>query len=330
MFNWAVIGTGTIVKKFIKGLSAVSDAKVYAVCSRDLSRAENFAKEYGIEKSFGSCEEMVKDDNIDCVYIGVPHALHKEYMEICIKNHKNVLCEKPFTINAKEAKEIADLARANKVFVMEAMWTKYLPVIQKVKEYIDTGVIGKLSGIEASFGFFTETDITNRLFDINLGGGALLDIGVYPLSLAVFFMGRLLDEVKSKASLGDTGVDEVNHMELTFRTEYGEIKATLASALKENQGADAVVFGAKGRIVIPDFFQADKAYVYSLSGDLVETISVPHLSNGYEYEAVEVQNCIREGKLESKVHTLDDTIAIFEIADAMRNDWGLIYPADND
>lgn len=328
MFNWAVIGTGTIVKKFIKGLSAVSDAKVYAVCSRDLSRAENFAKEYDIEHAYGSCKEMVQDDNIDCIYIGVPHALHKEYMKICVKNHKNVLCEKPFTINACEAREIADLAKANNVFVMEAMWTKYLPVIQKVKEYIDTGVIGELSGIEASFGFFTETDTTNRLFDINLGGGALLDVGVYPLSLAIYMAGKLPSKVSSYASLGDTGVDEINHMEFIFNTDCGEVKATLASALKENQGADAIITGTKGSIVIPDFYQADKAYIYDLEDTLVETISKPHLSNGYEYEAFEVQNCIRSGKIESDIHTLDDTIAIFEIADAMRNEWGLRYPAD--
>ena len=322
MFNWAVIGTGTIVKKFRKGMSAVSDAKVYAVCSRDLSRAESFAKEYGIERSFGSLEDMVQDDNIDCVYIGVPHTLHKTYMETCIKNHKHVLCEKPFTINAREAREIADLAKANNVFVMEAMWTKYLPVIQKVKEYIDTGVIGELSGIEASFGFFTETDI-------NLGGGALLDVGVYPLSLAIYMTGKLPSKVSSSASLGDTGVDEINHMELAFSTDYGEVKAKLASALKENQGADAIITGTKGRIVLPDFFQADKAYIYDLEDNLVETISVPHLSNGYEYEAIEVQNCIRSGKLESDIHTLDDTLTIFDIADAMRREWGLIYPADN-
>lgn len=328
MFNWAVIGTGTIVKKFIKGLSVVNDARVYAVCSRNLDRAECFVKEYGIEHAYGSCEEMVMNDNIDCIYIGVPHALHKEYMEICIKNQKNVLCEKPFTINSKEAKEIADLAKANKVFVMEAMWTKFLPVMQMVKEYISAGVIGHLSSIKASFGFFTETDRNNRLFDINLGGGALLDVGVYPLSLAVYIMGRLPDKVTSDATLGETGVDEINHMELTFHMNYGDVKASLASALKENQGADAVITGTKGSIVIPDFFQADKAYVYDLEGNLVEAISEPHMSNGYEYEVLEVQNCIRSGKVESNIHTLDDTIGILEIADAMRNEWGLKYPAD--
>lgn len=328
MFNWAVIGTGTIVKKFVKGLSAVHDAKVYAVCSRDLLRAESFAKKYGIEHAYGSCEAMMKNDNIDCIYIGVPHALHKEYMELGIKNHKNILCEKPFTINAKEAMEITDLAKANKVFVMEAMWTKYLPVIQKVKAYIKNNVIGELTSFEASFGFFTETDINNRLFNLELGGGALLDVGVYPLCLALYIVGKLPDKVVSDASLGDTGVDEINHMELTFNMDYGEIKARLASALKENQGADAVITGTKGRIEIPDFFKADKAYVYDLSGKLAETISEPHISNGYEYEAEEVQSCIKAGKSESDVHTLEDTIALLKILDTMRNEWGLTYPAD--
>ncbi len=328
MFNWAVVGTGTIVKKFIKGLSAVSDAKVYAVCSRNFDRAESFAKEYDIECAYGSLEELVQDDNIDCIYIGVPHALHKEYMELCIRNHKNVLCEKPFTINAREAKEIRALAKENKVFVMEAMWTKFLPVVQKVKKYVLDGGIGDIKQIKASFGFYTDTDVTNRLYDLHLGGGALLDVGVYPLEFALYIMEDLPDKVSSEGVLGSTGVDEINHMELSFDKGRYTAKAILASALKENQGADAVITGTKGSIFIPEFYQADKAYICDLDGDLVKTIEVPHLSNGYEYEAIEVQNCIRSGRLESTNHTLYDTVALFEIADTMRGEWGLRYPAD--
>lgn len=328
MFKWAVIGTGTIVRKFIKGLEAVDDAVVYAVCSRDLSRAEAFANEYKIEKAYGSCEEMAADSEIDCVYIGVPHPFHKKYMELCISSGRNVLCEKPFTINAAEARYIERLAKEKQVFVMEAMWTKFLPVIDRVKTAVDSGVIGEVQEINAAFGFFTAPDSSGRLYNINLGGGALLDVGVYPLNLAVYLMGRLPVSIYSDASKGKTGVDEINHMTLYFKREYGMVRAHLASAIKENQGSDAVITGSKGRIEIPEFFQAEKALIYDGEGRLVETVNVSHPSNGYEYEAYEVMKCISEGRTQSDIHSLKDTIDILDIADSMRKEWGLKYPSD--
>ena len=328
MFNWAVLGTGAIVKKFIKGLKAADGARVYAVCSRDLNRAEAFAEKYNIEKAYGSCEEMAEDSEIDCVYIGVPHPFHKKYMELCIDREKNVLCEKPFTMNSGEARYIEKLAKEKQVFVMEAMWTKFLPVIQKVKEAVNSGVIGEVQEINASFGFFTAPNASDRLYNLELGGGALLDVGVYPLNFAVYLMGKLPKDIYSDASIGETGVDEINHMTLYFENGCKTVKAHLASALKENQGADAVIIGAKGRIEIPEFFQADKALVYNERGELIDTIAADHLLNGYEYEAAEVMGCIKEGMKQSEIHSLKDTIDIIDIADGMRQEWGLKYPAD--
>ena len=329
MFNWAFIGTGTIVRKFIKGLSAVEGANLYAVGSRNISRAEEFAKEFGIEKAYGDISMLAADDNIDCVYIGVPHALHKPYMELCIKKGRNVLCEKPFTINEAEAKQIAELAKEYGVFVMEAAWTKFLPVIIKVKELLESGAVGEVCDIRASFGFFSETDVTNRLYDLELGGGALLDVGVYPLMLALYYMDGCPDEIESDALIGATGVDEINHFTLVYNRDGRRVTAQLSSALKENQGADAVITTTKGRVVIPDFYQAQEAYVYDSEGKLIQTISHSHSSNGYEFEARAVQTCIAKGIAQCDVHTLDDTIDILKIADGMRKEWGLVYPADN-
>ena len=212
---------------------------------------------------------------------------------------------------------------------MEAMWTKFLPVIQEVKKLLDAGAVGEILGIEASFGFWNPFDEKARLYNKQLGGGALLDVGIYPLNLACFLMGKLPVKTESQAVLGETGVDEINAMLLTFEQENGKkVLAELRSACRASQGCNAWIYGTKGKIWIPSFFNADKAVVECYEDGTTREIVKAHRANGYEYEAMAVDACIREGKTECAVHTWKDTLDMLELMDKMRNEWGVRYEDD--
>lgn len=328
--NWGIIGTGNIAAKFAEGLSCLGEeACLYAVGSRELQKAEAFAAPRGIPHACGSYEELVKDPEIDVVYIGVPHTFHRACAELAIKAGKHVLCEKPMCVNRKEAEKLQEAARKEGVFLMEAMWTKFLPVIQEVKKLLDAGAVGEILGIEASFGFWNPFDGKARLYNKQLGGGALLDVGIYPLNLACFLMGKLPVKTESQAVLGETGVDEINAMLLTFEQENGKkVLAELRSACRASQGCNAWIYGTKGKIWIPSFFNADKAVVECYEDGTTREIVKAHQANGYEYEAMAVDACIREGKTECAVHTWKDTLDMLELMDKMRNEWGVRYEDD--
>ncbi|MDO5423338.1 MAG: Gfo/Idh/MocA family oxidoreductase [Eubacteriales bacterium] len=321
--NWGIIGTGNIVRKFAKGLSSIpEEACLYGVGSRTLAKAEEFAKEYGVLHAYGSYEELAADPEIDVVYIGIPHGLHKECAKLCMEAGKHVLCEKPICLDAEDTAELVDIARKKKVFLMEAMWTKFLPVIQKVKEEVQTGGIGELLQVDAAFGFWLAMDERHRIYDRKLGGGALLDVGIYPITLACYLAGEMPKRIQSSAIVGKTGVDEVNAM--LFEFSEGKGIATLRSAVRAEQGSDAWIYGTEGKIWIPHFFCADRAVVYGANGSERE-IAVPHRANGYEYEAMAVDACIREGKTECEEHTLAETIEIMKLMDGLRKEWGVNY-----
>lgn len=314
--RWGIIGTGNIASSFARALNSMESTKLAAVASRDMSRSMNFAKQYQIEKAYGSYEELAKDPEIDVVYIGTPHSEHKWNAELCITNNKAVLCEKPFTVNVAESEYLISLAKEHKVFMMEAMWTKFLPTTNRVKQWIKEGRIGKVLHFRISFGFQADFNPNSRLFNPHLAGGALLDVGVYPITYVVHMMDRLPDQVISSAVIGQTNVDEQNLIILKY--DDG-VLADLSSSIVVNTGDDAVIIGEKGKIVVPRFFAAEEAFLYDTKNQLIETFHEPFLKNGYEYEAIEVNNCLRANKLESERHSLKDTIDIMAIMDDIRN-----------
>jgi predicted dehydrogenase len=323
--KWGIIGTGQIASKFATALNSLDHTELSAIASRDPVKAKEFATRFHIKKAYGSYEELIGDPDIDVIYIGTPHTEHKAHAKLCLAAGKAVLCEKPFTLNYPEAKELVDLARSNEVFLMEAMWTKFLPTTRIVKQWINNKVIGDIKYMNISFGFQTAIDPYSRLFDPKLGGGALLDVGVYPISYAIHLMERIPDKISSNAYIGQSCVDELNVINLMYKE--GMI-ASLSSAINASTGNDAIIIGEKGRIVIPNFWTAESAEVYDLNGKLVDSFFHPFTSNGYVYEAEEVNRCILEGKKQSDIIPLNDTLDIMKILDSLRADWGLVYPSE--
>ncbi len=322
--RWGIIGAGRISSAFAKALNQIENVEITAIGSKDLTRAKKFADKFNIKKAYKSYEELVQDEEIDVVYIGTPHTEHKKNSILCLNNKKSVLCEKPFTVNADETKELIDLAKSKNLFLMEAMWTKFLPTNKKVTEWIESGIIGKITTINASFGFYNETNEENRLFNKNLAGGALLDVGIYPVTYATQIMKQLPSTILSSSIIGNTGVDEQNS--IIFKYD-NDVIANLASAISSNLGSDAIIIGTKGKIQINAFFRAESASLY-IGEELIETFTSPFEINGYEYEALEVCNCIRSGLTESKINPLKDTLEIMTILDTIRKQWNLKYPCE--
>lgn len=325
VIKWGIIGTGTISTTFATALNSMENTKLVGVASRSLSKAKDFAEKFQLEKAFGSYEDIVKDADIDVIYIGTPHTEHKANAELCIKNGKAVLCEKPFTINVHESEYLISLAKEHKVFIMEAMWTKFLPTTIKVKQWIKEGRIGKVKHIRANTGYRASFDANSRLYSPDLGGGALLDVGIYPITYVVHMLDCLPDEVIGSAEFGITNVDEQNVIILKYKDG---IIADLSSSVATELGHDAMIIGEKGKIVVPKFWYTEEAYLYNDKNELIESFKQPHLKNGYEYEAYEVNNCLRESKLESDKLPLKDTLEIMRIMDNIRADWGLEYPQE--
>ncbi|ERJ12497.1 Gfo/Idh/MocA family protein [Haloplasma contractile] len=323
--KWGIIGTGMIASQFAKGLKVVKNGTLEAVASRTLSKAETFKEAFSAKKAHGSYEELAKNPDVDVIYIGTPHTYHKENMILCIENGKHVLCEKPFTLNANDAKEVIDLAKKHKVFLMEAMWTKFLPTTREVKKWVNNNLIGKVQMLQANFGFRSNLQPESRLFNPNLGGGSLLDVGIYPVTYTTMFLGLNPDQILSVADIGETGVDEQASILLKYKN--GSI-GSLNSALRTDIGTKAIIYGTDGQIEVDHFFMAERAKLIK-NGEIVEEFIGSFKKNGYEYEAEEVGDCILNKKLESDVNPLKDTVSILEIMDKIRFQWKLKYPTED-
>lgn len=323
--RWGIIGCGRISTTFAAALRGMEDVELTAVAARDRERAERFAKQNGARKAYGSYEEIVRDPEVDVIYIGVPHSCHKDAAILCMEHGKHVLCEKPFSINRRETEEMIAKARENKVFLMEAFWTKFLPVTRKIKEWITEGRLGKIRYISARFCYEDPGRAKARLFDRNLGGGALLDVGIYPIAYFYYLLEELPEEIRSNCLLGPTGVDEIDAV--IFRYKSG-ILAEFTSSICMDQGEDAVIVGEKGKISVAPFWNQTAVDLLDENGAVAEHFEKPHLVNGYEYEAAEVNRCIREGRSESPYHPLSKTVDAMEVMDSIRRQWGYAYPQD--
>lgn len=322
--RWGILGPGIIAHKFVAGLSVIPDAEVVAVGSRSKDRANAFADEYGIRHRYGSYQELASDPDVDVIYVATPHTFHKEHTLLCLNAGKPVLCEKPMAVNAQEVAEMIQVAREKNLFLMEAMWTRFLPVWVKVRELLADGVIGEPRMLAADFGFRAPIDPEHRLFNPSLAGGALLDVGVYTVSLAFMVFGRAPDDIATLAHLGETGVDEQGAY--IFRYENGEL-AVLTSAVTTNTPQEARIMGTEGSIYVPNFWQATSLRL-EIPGMEPENVELPSSGNGYNFEALEVMRCLRAGKQESDTMPLAESLEIAEIMDRIRANWGLKYPME--
>ncbi len=322
IIKWGILGSGKIAHKFVNDLKRLEDAEVFAVGSRTIEKATAFSQEFGIPKKYGSFEELLKDADVQIIYVATPHHAHKEDVMMCLRAGKAVLCEKPFTINADETEEIIKYARESKLFLMEAMWTRFLPAIVKLRELLKSGIIGDIRQVKADFGFRCEWNPENRLLNPELGGGALLDVGIYVISFAAMIFGVSPSKISTMPYIGSTGIDEQFSATLGF--DEGKM-AILTGAVRTKTPQDAWVIGTEGYIHIPDFWHAKSIILY-LQGKPAESFDMPFESLGYQYEASEAMNCLREGKLESDIMSLNETLTIMKIMDNIRNQWELKYP----
>jgi predicted dehydrogenase len=298
-----------------------------AVASRDIERAKEFAAEYPAKYIFGSYEELVNCDEVDAIYVASPHSHHHEHTMLCLKHGKAVLCEKAFAINQHQAKEMIDLAREKKVFLMEALWTRFLPHYLKVSEMIEEGKLGELKGVLANFGFKPPEPVSPRLFEPSLGGGSLLDIGIYPVFLAQSILG-VPDSITAKMDPAATGVDE--QCSMVFHYKNG-MTANLFSTLASNLETDADIFGTQGRIRLTNRFYEPSATIQYYPDIITSRTIIPIEKEpgwGYQYEIRHVNECLQKGLTESHIWTLDDTMNLMKTLDGVREVMGLRYSVD--
>jgi predicted dehydrogenase len=323
--RWGILGPGSIARKFAEDLRHLPEAgRLVAVGSRSKEKADAFADEYGASNRHGSYEALAADPDVDAIYVATPHPMHREHSILALRGGKAVLCEKPFTVNARELEEVVAVARETGRFLMEAHWSRLLPANRKVAELVASGAIGEVRMVQADFGFRAGVNPTGRLFDPALGGGALLDVGCYCVSLAVQLLGREFAHVASHADIGSTGVDEQAALILGYPN--GAL-GLLSTAIRTNTPHTAFILGTEGRITVPKCWGA-KSLTLSRSGKDDESWEFPYEGSGKQFEAAEVARCVTAGETESQVIPLADSLAILRAMDAARAQWGLKYPME--
>ena len=322
--KWGIIGTGRIARAFAAALDGVDDAALYAVGSRTSDRAAAFAKEFGFSRSYGSYDDLLSDDDIDIVYIATPMASHYNDCMSALNKGKNVFCEKSVTLNASQLRDILALADRKGLFFCEAMWMKCRPTYLKMKSWISNGKIGDIRCIKADFSNFVPFDTNDRLFRADCGGGALLDVTVYPLTLVHDLLG-VPDEIHSAVHLRD-GIDLSSALILRFSSgAFASIDTGFEIGLRNN----AVISGTEGSIVFGDcFFCSDSVALYDKERRLVEQYDCPARINGYEYEIEEVHRCLSTGQTDSNLIPHSATLEVMEMMDRLRSDWVMKFPQE--
>lgn len=325
--RWAILGTGKIGNRFAEALNNIPEqAELLAVGSRRQETADDFGEKYSIPRRYDSYAQAAADPDVDVVYIGTPGVFHLRDVSMCLEAGKHVLCEKAFTINAKEAKQLIDLAREKKLFLMEAMWTRFFPIHIKIREVLAEGILGKVNGITINFLAKPPFNLDNRFFDLNLGAGVLLDTASYGVSWASSLFGEP-EAVTGLAVFGESGADY--QTSLVLRYPGGQLVSIMSSQISFDD-KDAIIFGTDGKIVVHDpWYKPTRMTVYVAGRDPEEIIMPLGKYNGYEFEAMEAMKCIQAGKLESDVIPLNETLSIMKTLDEVREQWGHKFPFEN-
>lgn len=318
-----VLGTGNIIKSIAPTLAKMENAQCYAIASRTQERANEAAAEYGFEKAYGSYEELVADPEVELIYIATPHSRHFEDMRLCIQHKKPVLCEKAFTLNAKQAREIKELAKKEGVFVAEAIWTRYMPSRKMIQDLLDSGIIGKVSTLTANLSYIISQK--PRIIEPELAGGALLDIGVYGLNFAMMHFGTEIERMESSVQFTQTGVDGQESITLFYKD--GRM-AVLTHSIYARSDRKGIFYGDKGYMIVENINNPQSISIYDTNDTLIKQIDVPKQISGYEYEFQECIEQIKNGKLESTSMPLEDSIHVMEVMDVLRKKWGLVYPQE--
>lgn len=324
IIKWGILGCGRIAHKFAQGLAVLPEAQLWAAGSRSLEKSMEFIQTHGAAHAYGSYEELLADPQVEVVYVATPHNFHYEQVKQCFAAGKHVLCEKPLTINAVQAEELIAIAEEKGLFFMEAMWTRFLPATERVRKWLRKGTIGEVRMLTADFGFRAEWNPESRTFNPDLAGGAMLDIGIYPIAYAYLVFGEEPVSVSTTAHIGDTGVD--NQSFYQFGYENGAA-AQLSASYEAESPKDAIIMGTKGTIRLPIFWKADQA-ILTLNGKKPKTYKFRYEATGLQFEASEVMDCIRREKTQSEVMPLSETLRILRMMDRLRAEWGMKYPGE--
>lgn len=322
--NWGIIGLGKIAAQFAEDLLYVENAYLYGVASRDKERAESFARKFGAVVHYEGYESLVRDPNIDIVYVATPHVFHFENTMLCLKNNKAVLCEKPMGMNQMEVKAMIEEAKSRNLFLMEALWTRFIPGTIKLMDLVESKVIGDIIEVRADFGFLSDMNPEGRMYSKSLGGGSLMDVGIYTVYLSLLLLGRPY-KIEASANFTQTMVDSSCSITLMY-SENGI--ARLSSSICEETPVQSTIYGSNGSIHLPKNFHHTKSISVSiLNGNNLE-VRTPYLGNGYYYEILSVMQSLSENKIENEKMPHSDSLALITILDNVREVIGLEYSND--
>lgn len=316
-----ILGAGRIAVILAETMNKMPEVECYGVASRDLEKAKAFADEHGFQHAFGSYEGMLADDEVELIYIATPHSHHYTHMKMCLEAGKHILCEKSFTVNEKQAAEIFRIAEEKKLLVTEAIWTRYMPSRKIINDLLDEKVVGDVRKMTANLNYPLLDK--ERIVKPELAGGALLDVGIYPLNFAYMHFGDKVREIRSAAQMTSAGVDGENAMILLY--DDGRM-AVLNSGIHGKSDSEGVFYGSAGCMVVENINDPENIKIYDTDRNLIREVKIPEQISGYEYEITETISCIKEGKLECPSMPHKETLKMMRIMDELRAEWGMKYP----
>ena len=322
-FNVGIMGSGNIAGIMAGTINKMKNVRVYAVASRQQVHADVFAGKYGCKKAYGSYADLVADKKVDLIYVATPHSEHYENVKMCLEAGKPVLCEKAFTLNAAQAEELVRIAAEHKVFLAEAMWTRYMPMLTTIREVIGSGIIGEPKTLTANLGYVISSK--ERLTNLALGGGALLDVGVYTINFALMIFGHNISKIASCCTFTETGVDEQNAICLQY---YDGKVANLNSSMVSLSDRQGIIYGTKGFAVVENINNFESIAVYDKQYKKVASYKCPKQISGYEYEVAACIEAIKCGQIECAQMPHSETLRVMRIMDEIRSQWGMKYPCE--
>ncbi len=318
--KWGIIGPGKIANKFAADLAISNDSVLHGVASRDINKAKAFGERYDAINCYDSYEQLAEDPEVDVIYIATPHVFHYENTMMCLKKGKAVLCEKPMGINSNQVEEMLKEAASRNLFLMEAIWTRFIPATEKLLALIDQNAIGEVLFMRADFGFKGDNNLESRIYNKKLGGGSLLDIGIYPIYLSLLILGLPAD-IKAMARMTETEVDSYCSMLFNYNNKS---KAILESTIEANTPTEAYIYGSEGTIKLHRRFHHANKITLSKNG-VDEIFDINYKGNGYFHEIEEVNNCIRQGLTQSSKLPLSLSLDLIKLIDRVKNEIGLKY-----
>lgn len=321
--KFAILAPGKIAHSMARAVSEIEKIECYAVASRDYGRAADFAEQWGFEKAYGSYEELVKDPQVELVYVASPHSHHYEHARLCLEHGKHVLVEKAFTVNARQAKKLIQLSEEKGLLLAEAIWTRYMPSRKMIDELLAEGVLGNVTSLTANLGYILTH--VERMQSPELAGGALLDLGVYPINFALMAFQGAVKEVNASAIMSPRGVDWMNSITLTFAD--GKM-AVLHSDMLAQTDRQGVISGDKGYLEVQNINNCEEIRVFNLERKMTACYQVPPQINGYEYEVLSCIKAIEEGRTECEEMPHSQILLVMELLDTIREQWGMVYPCE--